>query len=150
MLGGISTKSRKALGRFLILIAAALGLWAVFYLLLLVEGDGALALYALCAYVLPPLCALLLPFVAAMGIRPQMGDVALLLVFGIVTTAFAHTLFISSLKDIPARLAGVCSSMETVYGILFALILLGEVPSLREILGGAVILCAVVYAQLRE
>ena len=92
----------------------------------------------------------LLPFVAAMGIRPQMGDVALLLVFGIVTTAFAHTLFISSLKDIPARLAGVCSSMETVYGILFALVLLGEVPSPREILGGAVILCAVVYAQLRE
>jgi len=67
MLGGISTKSRKALGRFLILIAAALGLWAVFYLLLLVEGDGALALYAVCAYVLPPLCALLLPWWAVWG-----------------------------------------------------------------------------------
>ena len=92
----------------------------------------------------------LLPFVLAMGIHPTITDIGLLLVFGTITTAFAHTLFISSLKYIPARLAGVCSSMETVYGILFALLLLGEVPSVREVVGGAVILGAVIYAQLRE
>jgi drug/metabolite transporter (DMT)-like permease len=34
--------------------------------------------------------------------------------------------------------------------ILFALLLLGEVPSVREVVGGAVILGAVIYAQLRE
>ncbi len=92
----------------------------------------------------------LLPFVIAMGMHPTMMDIGLLLVFGTLTTAFAHTLFISSLKYIPARLAGVCSSMETVYAIFFALILLGEVPTIREIAGGAVILAAVIYAQLRE
>ncbi len=92
----------------------------------------------------------LLPFVLAMGIHPTMQDIGLLLIFGTLTTAFAHTLFISSLKYIPARLAGVCSSMETVYGILFAMILLGEVPSMREIIGGAVILLTVIYAQIKE
>ena len=92
----------------------------------------------------------LLPFVLAMGIHPTMHDIGLLLIFGTLTTAFAHTLFISSLKYIPARLAGVCSSMETVYGILFAMILLGEVPSMREVIGGAIILLTVIYAQMKE
>ena len=93
---------------------------------------------------------ILLPFVLAMGIHPTLKDIGLLLVFGTVTTAFAHTLFISSLKYISARLAGVCSSMETVYGILFAMLLLGEVPSVREVAGGAIILITVIYAQLKE
>ncbi len=92
----------------------------------------------------------LLPFVLTLGIHPTMHDIGLLLIFGTITTAFAHTLFISSLKYIPARLAGVCSSMETVYGILFAMLLLGEVPSLREVAGGAIILITVIYAQVKE
>ena len=79
-----------------------------------------------------------------------MKDTGLLIVFGTLTTAFAHTLFISCLKYIPARLAGVCSSMETVYAIVFALILLGEVPTVREIIGAVIILGAVIYAQLKE
>ena len=91
---------------------------------------------------------LLLPAVFTAGARPSAGDVGLLLILGVVTTAVAHTLFISSLQRIPARLAGICSSLETVYGILFALILLGEVPSVREILGAVIIVGAVVTAQL--
>ena len=89
----------------------------------------------------------LLPFALATGARPSPPDGALLLFLGLVTTALAHTLFISSLKDLPAQLAGVCSSMETVYGILFALLLLGEVPSVREIIGAVVIVGAVIIAQ---
>ena len=92
----------------------------------------------------------LLPLALTAGFHPALRDIGLLLVFGTVVTAFAHTLFISSLRDIPARLAGVCSSMETVYSILFAAILLGETPSVREVLGAAVILGAVVFAQLTE
>ena len=92
----------------------------------------------------------LLPFVLGLGVHPTLRDIGLLIVFGTLTTAFAHTLFISCLKDIPARLAGVCSSMETVYAIIFALILLGEVPTIREIIGAVVILGAVIYAQVKE
>ena len=92
----------------------------------------------------------LFPFVLGLGIHPTLKDIGILIVFGTLTTAFAHTLFINCLKDIPARLAGVCSSMETVYAIIFALILLGEVPTVREIVGAIIILGAVIYAQLRE
>lgn len=94
--------------------------------------------------------AILLPFALSVKAQPSGQDLALLLFLGVVTTALAHTLFVSSLKTLPAQLAGICSSMETVYGILFAFLLLGEVPAGREIAGAAVIVGAVVIAQLRR
>ncbi len=81
------------------------------------------------------------------GFHPAGADLALLLFLGIITTALAHTLFISGLKELQAQLAGICSSMETVYGILFAFLFLQEVPSLRELLGAAIIIGAVLFAQ---
>ena len=89
----------------------------------------------------------LMPFIIRSGFRPAGTDLALLLFLGTVSTALAHTLFISSLKDLPAQLAGICSSMETVYGILFALLFLREVPSVREILGAVIIIGAVIAAR---
>ena len=91
----------------------------------------------------------LLPFVMSIRVQPSVSDILLLLFLGIITTALAHTLFIYSLKTLPAQLAGVCSAMETVYSILFALLLLGEVPTIREILGAVIIICAVFIAQTR-
>ena len=90
---------------------------------------------------------ILLPFVLNAGLRPTKTELGLLVLLGVVTTALAHTLFINSLRELPARLAGVCSSMETVYGILFAFLLLHEVSSLRECIGAVVIIAAVLYAQ---
>ena len=92
----------------------------------------------------------LLPFMIRSGIFPGAANLPLLLVLGVVTTAAAHTLFISGLKHIPAQLAGICSAMETVYGILFAFLFLGEVPSLREILGGLIIIGTVTAAQMKD
>lgn len=92
----------------------------------------------------------LLPFILHTKIHPTPADIGLLLFLGVITTAMAHTLFINSLKTLSARLAGVCSSMETVYGILFALLLLGEIPSIREIIGAIIILCVVIFAQMER
>lgn len=92
----------------------------------------------------------LFPFILRARLQPSASDIGLLLFLGVVTTALAHTLFISSLRSIPAQLAGICSSMETVYGILFAFIFLGEVPSVREIVGAAIIVAAVVLGQKRS
>jgi drug/metabolite transporter (DMT)-like permease len=92
----------------------------------------------------------LLPFALKAGFHPTFAETGMLVFLGIFTTAAAHTLFISSLRDIPAQLAGICSSMETVYGILFAFLFLSEVPSLREIIGAVIIIGAVAAAQLSE
>jgi drug/metabolite transporter (DMT)-like permease len=73
-----------------------------------------------------------------------------LLLLGIVFTALAHGLFISSLRSVPARLAAVVVAMEPVYGILFAWLLFAEVPALRTLVGGAVILAASASASLRK
>lgn len=94
--------------------------------------------------------AVLLPAVLILRPVPTAGDLGLLLLLGIFTTALAHTLYIRSLRDIPATLAGIVSSMETVYGILLAFLLLGEAPGLREILGAALIIGVVIISQLSE
>ncbi len=96
-------------------------------------------------------CLVLAPRVLYMAFRSGLSitasDLGGLVLLGVITTALAHTLFISSLKQIPAQLAGICSSMETVYGILFAMLFLGEIPSLRECLGAFIIVGCVIYAQ---
>ena len=90
--------------------------------------------------------AVLLPFILTTKVQPAASDFALLLFLGVITTALAHTLFITGLKDLPASLAGICSSLETVYSILFAYLLLGEVPTVRQIIGAVIITAAVITA----
>lgn len=92
----------------------------------------------------------LLPMIGQVEASPSARDILLLMILGIFMTALAHTMFIQSLRGIPAGLAGICSSMETVYGILLAYLVLGEAPALREVIGGAVILAAVILAQLKH
>ena len=65
---------------------------------------------------------------------------------GVVFTALAHALFIRGMMAVKAQLASIIASLEPVYGILIALVVLSEVPSAREILGGVVIISAIVYA----
>ncbi len=66
-----------------------------------------------------------------------------------VFTGLAHTLFISSLRHIPAQTAGILSCLEPIYSTVFAFLFLHEVPAPRDYLGGAIILGAVIYSTLR-
>ena len=91
----------------------------------------------------------LLPAVLLAGIRPSRSDIFLLLILGIFTTALAHAMFIQSLRGISARLAGICSSMETVYGIILSCLVLGEAPTVWECVGGIVILGTVIFSIVR-
>ena len=92
----------------------------------------------------------LLPLALRANLQPSAADIGLLLFLGVVTTALAHTLFITSLKQLPAQLAGITSSMETVYAIIFAWILLKEIPTAREIAGAVIIIGAVLLSYYLE
>ena len=92
---------------------------------------------------------LLVPAVWRTGLPRSGRDWALVAVLGVFCTALAHTLFIDGLKGAGARTASVLSSLEPVYGILLALIFLGESPSLRTISGGVIILAAALAATVR-
>lgn len=80
----------------------------------------------------------------------SLSDWLLLAVLGIVFTALAHFLFIQSLVQIRAQLASVVSALEPIYGGLFAWLLLGEVPAPRTLVGGALILAAIVIGALSD
>ena len=69
----------------------------------------------------------LTPLAAPLTIRQAL----LLITLGLVCTALAHTLFIAGMRSAPAQLASLLACLEPVWGILFALALLGETPSAR-------------------
>jgi len=80
----------------------------------------------------------------------QPSDIALLVLLGIVFTGISHSLFIDGLRSVRTQTAGIISSLEPVYGILFAAVLLHEIPTGRELLGGLVILGTVFYSTLQS
>lgn len=63
----------------------------------------------------------------------------LLVLLGVVFTALSHGMFINGLKSVNAATASIIGSLEPVYGIVGALIMLGEIPSSRTIAGGLII-----------
>lgn len=65
---------------------------------------------------------------------------------GVFCTAVAHSLFVASLAVIKARTAAVVFALEPVYGITAAWLLFGENPTLRMLLGGALIILAIVVS----
>ena len=83
---------------------------------------------------------LLLPAIFLVPTQWRVQDVAGVVIIGCICTAFAYSLYVSAQKKVKAQTAGIISGMETVYGIIYALIFLGEMPTLRELLGGAIIL----------
>ena len=92
----------------------------------------------------------LMPFLFVGNPDPSPADWWLLLLLGVVFTALSHTLFIEGLKYVRASRASIIATLEPVYGILAAAVLLGEIPSPRTIAGGLVILSVAVYLTRRS
>ena len=60
------------------------------------------------------------------------------------TTCVGHTLFLMSFRHFTITTASIMSSMQPVFGIIIALIFLKEYPSFITLVGGALILLAVI------
>lgn len=91
----------------------------------------------------------LLPFnLGALDIDAR--SVGLTALLGVVFTGGAHALFIHGMREVPARLASLIGTLEPVYGVLAAALLLGEIPSARTLAGGALILLTVLAASRRR
>ena len=92
----------------------------------------------------------LLPCLIALPLRLSSNDLVLLIVLGVLCTAVSHSLFIQGMQRVRAQTASIIGSLEPVYGIVFAFILLGEVPAVRTLVGGAIILTAALCVTLTE
>lgn len=92
----------------------------------------------------------LLPAIFLVPTEWRAQDIVGVAIVGCVCTAFAYSLYVSAQKKVKAQTAGIISGMETVYGIIYALIFLGEIPTGREIIGGIVILGVALYTSLQK
>ena len=104
----------------------------------------------ICFYEQASAAVFLLPAAFVVNVHWRVQDIAGVAVLGFVCTAFAYSLYVSAQKGVKAQTAGIISGMETVYGIVYAFLILGEIPAGREIVGGAVILGVALYSSLQK
>ncbi|GGG05172.1 permease [Dokdonia pacifica] len=80
------------------------------------------------------------------SVQEQLPYLALL---GLLTTTIGHTLFLSSFKHFSVTTASLMSSAQPIYGIILGIFFLQEIPGIRTIIGGALILVSVVVESRR-
>lgn len=103
----------------------------------------------ICLYEQGTAAIVLLPALWLVKVEWRPVDIAGVAAIGFVCTAIAYSLYVSAQKGVRAQTAGIISGMETVYGIIFAFVFLREVPTVRELIGGAVILGVALYSSLK-
>lgn len=96
----------------------------------------------------------LMPLHAAVGtVRLADADVpwwAAVLILGVVTAALAYATGIAAGRLLGARLASFVALLEVVSSVLFAWLLLGELPGAVQFVGGLLILAGVVAVKAGE
>ncbi|SDQ87371.1 EamA family transporter [Quadrisphaera sp. DSM 44207] len=110
-------------------------------------GTGALALLAAAA-------------TGALAVRAPLTDVVLLgarvswlvpvLALALVAAALAYVAGVRAARSLGARLAAFVGLTEVLFAVLFAWLLLGQVPASVQLLGGALVLAGVALVRLDE
>ncbi len=85
----------------------------------------------------------LLPVALLFGEPLNVRSSGQLLLLGVFFTALPHTLYTRSLQHLKARSVGIIATLLPIYGAISAALLLGEIPAVRTLVGGGVILAAV-------
>ncbi|WP_261179999.1 DMT family transporter [Anaerobacillus sp. CMMVII] len=75
----------------------------------------------------------------------QLDNFLLLVLLGVLFTGVSHVMFIQGLKSVNVQKASIIACLEPVYGIIAAVFILAEIPSLREGVGILIILCMAIY-----
>lgn len=86
---------------------------------------------------------LLLPVLFFFDLSEVPSQLLPLFFLALVTTSMGHTLLLRSFRNFSVTTASLISSAQPVYGILLGLLILGEYPALNTLIGGALIICAV-------
>ena len=97
-------------------------------------------------------CAALVLFPVVLLLRPtfQVVDVGALLIYGVIFTALSQTLFVRGLRTVSGATAGIITSLEPVYAILFSIIFIAEFPRWHEIVGGIIIITVAAYVTRKK
>lgn len=94
--------------------------------------------------------AVLLPAVALTGgLALTAGQWPAFLLLGTVFTALTQSLYAGSLKHLSAKTVSILATMLPLYSTIMAIIFLDEVPSVRTIAGGLIVVGAVLIETAR-
>jgi len=91
----------------------------------------------------------LIPVLFFMDVSNFQSQFPYLLVLAILTTAIGHSLMVHSLKFFSTTTATIISSIQPIFGIVIAFIVVGEVPELNTVWGGLLIISTVLIETLR-
>jgi len=84
--------------------------------------------------------------------KPRLSDILRawlpLLYAGVLSSAVANTLQIVAQRLTIPTVASLLMSMESVFALLGGMVILGQIPTAREALGSALMLAAIIFAQI--
>jgi len=90
---------------------------------------------------------ILLPAIVKFEVNSYATNLPYILILGVLTTAVGHTLFLNSFKKFSIGTVSIMSGIQPIYGILLGFLFLNEIPSLRSIIGGVLIILTVLIEQ---
>lgn len=136
------------LGDLLVLVSVILwGLYTVFSKRIVIHSNPVYALFYVSLF-----CAISLGIICiATGMLGQIADIAgftwiMIVYLGAICSGVGHLLYYQALKRLPATVVSLTLTMLPVFGVTFAILILGETLGLMQALGGTAIIIGVVYA----
>jgi drug/metabolite transporter (DMT)-like permease len=127
-------------------------LWAFYVVLLTRELKGTKLLVSATAAVIIETTVFLVPVMLLLTRDYSIESTGTLaaLYAGIFCTALAFVMYSYGLKRLGATMSSVILLVEIVFGILFAIMLLGEMPTMATAIGGAMILLSVIVISMNQ
>jgi drug/metabolite transporter (DMT)-like permease len=92
----------------------------------------------------------LVGFVNAGSLAVTPSEMAILFGFGAINLGAGLAMFVTGARVVPAALTALIGTGEPVLGPIWVWIFHGEVPSVRTIIGGAIVMAALVWHISRE
>jgi drug/metabolite transporter (DMT)-like permease len=89
-------------------------------------------------------------FLAGMRVSVTTAELLPLLLLGAVVIPISQVSISSGTRYIPASESALISSLETIFGIFYVWIFLNEVPSRHTLIGGAIVLCCIIFNTLAQ
>lgn len=90
------------------------------------------------------------PVLFIFEVNPTTNDWQALIILALVTTSIGHTLFVMSFKNFSVSTASIMSSVQPIYGIIFGILFLSELPTSNTLIGGFLILTTVVIESIQS
>ena len=94
--------------------------------------------------------ASIIAFTQVQSITVPAFDMAVLISFGALNLGLGLSLFVVGARLIPASIAALIGTTEPVFGPFWVWIIHGEIPSLRTLIGGVIVIAALIFNSIYQ